>query len=176
MQTFTIIRPLAVALLAIALAGCGSEDSDGASTGEAPDQKARDASLAYAKCMREQGVDMPDPAPGERGIGLLAPAGAPPQRVEEADGACRKHLKDLEPPKLTEEQQKEFQEAALAQARCMRRHGIDIPDPTFGDDGAAQIRIGKGGADVEDPDFREAQEACRQELPDVPGVVQEEAP
>jgi hypothetical protein len=176
MQTFTTIRPLAVALLTLALAACGSENSGDASTGDAPDQKARDATLAYAKCMREHGVDMPDPKPGERGIGLLAPAGASRERVDDADGACRKHLEDLEPPKLTDEQQKEFQEAALAQARCMRRHGIDMPDPTFGDDGSAQVRIGKGGVDVEDPDFKEAQEACRREAPDGPGVVREQAP
>ena len=177
MQTITIIRPPALALLAaLVLAGCGSESSGGTSTGEGREERARDATLAYAKCMREHGVDMPDPTPGERGIGLVAPADAPQDRVDKADGACREHLEDLEPPKLTDEQEKELQEAALAHARCMRRHGIDMPDPTFGDSGRAQIRIGKGGVDVQDPDFKAADEACRRELPDRPGAVREEAP
>ena len=45
-------------------------------------------------------------------------------------------MKEAEPPKLSDEEQEEFKEAALANARCMREHGIEnFPDPTFGEDG-----------------------------------------
>ena len=44
----------------------------------------------------------------------------------------------------------------------MREHGIDMPDPTFGENGRAQVRIGKGsGIDPESSKFEEAQDACR---------------
>ncbi len=72
-----------------------------------------------------------------------------------------------------------MQQAALAHSRCMREHGIDFPDPTFGEDGGVQMRIRKGsGIDPESPKFQEAQEACRDEMPGGPGgaVESEERP
>lgn len=163
---------LAAALLtgtALALAACGS-DGSGAAAAEDPQQQAQDAALAYSRCMREHGVDVPDPQPGERGIRLMAPDGVPPERMRTADEACQKHLEDIKPPELSEEQQQEMREAALAHARCMREHGIDMPDPTFGENGEARVRIGPGsGVDPEDPDFEKAQDACRDKLPDLRG-------
>jgi hypothetical protein len=180
MQTSTFLRPLAAALLAgFALAGCGSDDPTGEAAAD-PEQRNRDAMLAYAQCMRDQGIDMPDPAPDERGFRVTAPKGVTPEEMRTAEEACSKHLDDLKPPEMSEEQEKEFQEAALAHARCMREHGIDMPDPTFGENGRAQIRIGKGsGIDPESPKFQEAQDACRDELPDRPGggaSTQEDSP
>jgi hypothetical protein len=149
----------------LALTACGAEEEPAADR----EQANRDAFLAYAQCMREQGIDMPDPQPGQRGIQLRAPKGVTPEEMEEAEAACRKHLDEIEGPELSDEQQKEFQEAALEHARCMREHGIDMPDPTFGEDGRAQIRIRRGdgasGPDPDDPEFKAAQEACRDKLP-----------
>ena len=34
------------------------------------------------------------------------------------------------------EARQEMQDAALAFARCMRQHGVDMPDPTFTDNGS----------------------------------------
>jgi putative hemolysin len=168
METHTTIRSLAAAVLvvpALALTACGSDAAPAADR----EQQARDAQLAYARCMREHGVDMPDPqAGGERGLTLVAPKGASPEELRRAEQACRKHLEDIEPPELTEEQKREFEEAALAHARCMREHGVDMPDPTFGENGAARIRVGKGGPDPNDPEVREAEEACRDKLPKGP--------
>ena len=158
-------------LCGLAFAACGAEDPAGETAGDG-EQEARDAMLAYTKCMREHGVNIPDPQPGERGVRLMAPEGVSPEKMEEAEGACRKHLEAIEPPELSEEQQKEFQEAALAHARCMREHGIDIPDPTFGEDGRATIRIGRGegsaGPGPGDPKWKAAEEACRDTMPSPP--------
>ena len=59
-----------------------------------------------------------------------------------------------------------MKKAALAHAQCMREHGLEkFPDPTFDENGGAQIRIGPGtGLDPDDPDFQAAEEACRDEL------------
>jgi hypothetical protein len=162
-------------LCGLAFAACGAEEEPAADR----EQANRDAMLAYAKCMREHGVDVPDPQPGQRGIRLRAPEGVTPEEMEEAEGACRRHLEDIEGPDLTEEQQKEFQEAALAHARCMREHGIDIPDPTFGEDGRAEIRIrrradGGTGPDPDDPKWKQAEEACRDKMPEPPSSSEED--
>jgi hypothetical protein len=52
-------------------------------------------------------------------------------------------------------------------AECMREHGIDMPDPDFSDAPGGRRgfvqRIGEG-FDPDDPDFKEADEACREEV------------
>ena len=171
MQIPTLIRPLGAALLCgLAFAACGSDEP---ATGEAAsgstDRRDRnhEAMLAFAQCMRDHGIDMPDPQPGEVGIRLQAPQGSSPEEMEAAQEACREHLDDIEPPEISEQQQEEFREAALAHARCMREHGIDMPDPTFGENGRVQMRIGpESGVDPESPEFQKAQEECRGELPE----------
>jgi hypothetical protein len=149
--------PLAAASLALAACG-GGEPS--ASPG---DDRARfqEAALDFAECMRKHGVDVPDPSPGQGG-GLLMRgprSGADQAAFRRAEEACRKHLENVRPPELSEEQQREFREQALKHARCMREHGIDMPDPTFGEDGRVEQRL-EGGIDPNDPRFQEAQEEC----------------
>ena len=134
-------------------------------TGEQHDARRRRS--RYARCMREHGVDMPDPEPAAaRGIRrgrqvATAEDCARPRR------RARKHREAIKPPEITEEQQKEFKQAALANARCMREHGSTSPTRTFDEDGGAQIQIGKGsGIDPDDPKFQEAaggvpQDDCR---------------
>jgi hypothetical protein len=173
MRTHISLRALAVPLLAVsavALAACGA---DAPSSAADRDQKARDAQLAFARCMRDHGIDMPDPSPNQRGINLRVPRGTSPAKVDEADKACQKHLEGVKGPELSPEQEKQFQEAALAQARCMREHGIDMPDPTFDGKGRATVKIrggaGPKGLGPDDPKFKKAEEACRSEGPKAPG-------
>ena len=157
--------PATAVLCALAFAACGADEPAGEAAAD-PEQKAEDAALAYTQCMRDEGIDMPDPEPGERGIRLMGPKGGSPEKMRAADEACRKHLEAIKPPELSEEEQAEFREAALAHAQCMRDHGIDMPDPTIDEDGGVQMRIERGsGVDPESPKFREAQEACRDTLP-----------
>jgi hypothetical protein len=173
MTTHILIRPFAAALLAtgaLAVAACGEEQAGGAADSADRQSEAREAMLAHARCMRDHGVDVPDPQfDGGRVMQRGPDENASPQKVREAEEACRKYLDEIEPPELSEEEEQEFKEAALAHARCMREHGIEnFPDPTFGEDGRAELRIGKGtGIDPNDPEFEEAQEACRDELPEL---------
>jgi hypothetical protein len=164
MRTFTIIIGACVAL---ALAACGEEEPAGADA----DSKNREAALKFAECMREHGVDMPDPGTGGNQVFKVGPnEDTTPEEMEAAQKACEKYQKDIKPKELSEEEQQEFKEAALAHARCMREHGIEnFPDPTFDENGGAQVRIDKNtGVNPEDSDFKEAQEACEDEMPDGP--------
>ena len=101
---------------------------------------------------------------------MTSPKGVAPSKMDAADKACRKYLEAVKPPEMSEEQQKEFREAALANARCMREHGIDFPDPTFGANGEARVRIGRGsGIDPESAKFKAAEKACESTMPKPPG-------
>ena len=177
MRTSTIIPLLVAALLAagaLAVAACGGDDTGGGNASAADrEREARNAALNYARCMREHGVDMPDPTFEDGGTlqrGPMKEDNVPRSKVREAENACRKYMEDAEPPKLSDEEQQEFKEAALANARCMREHGIEsFPDPQFGENGEARIRIDKGdGVDPDDPDFKAAQEACKETMPKPP--------
>jgi hypothetical protein len=160
-------RSLAAALLAasaLGLAACGDDEAPAAS--QSADRKARDAELKFAECMRENGIDFPDPqdGPGLVKIGK----DESPEELREAEKACEKFRKAIKPPELTEAQQQEFKKRALEHARCMREHGIDFPDPTFSEDGGANIRLGPGRVDPEDDDFKAAEKECADKLGDGP--------
>lgn len=172
--------------------GAGTDDDDGDEGGggqgaRQPDPEFQDAMLEFADCMREQGIDMPDPSFEEGGGAVVigGPAGAgdgPPseaelEEMEAAQEACRPILEEVEGqlPEIDPEQQAEMQDRALAFAECMREHGIDMPDPDFGEDGRISQSIGGpdgGGIDPGDEDFQEAQEACMEEGGmEGPGVI-----
>jgi hypothetical protein len=165
---------LAIAAVALALAGCGGDDAatggavasvadgstaaagDTASTTDTSDSAAsrEDSMLAFARCMRENGVDVPDPKPGEPM--RIGDKGTNRATMDKAQKACQKHLRGAgKQPSAAE--LAEFKEAGLKFARCMRKNGVDLPDPEV--DGGG-IRIGGTGLDPSDPTFKKAQKAC----------------
>ncbi len=138
-------------------------DTSGNSSGEATDTTGvidpNEAALQFAKCMREHGIDMPDPQISDDGGVMVQIGGAPgvglgdagegpdPKEMEAANKACQHFMEDaaagFDPP--SEEDQKKMQEQALAFAKCMRDHGIDMPDPQFSTDGGGfSIAVGVG--------------------------------
>jgi hypothetical protein len=124
----------------------------------------RKAELAFARCMREHGVDVPDPRPGSKGITLSIPAGGgDPQALQRAQRSCEHLMRGaVRPPPASK--RRELLEAALRYARCMRGHGVEVPDPSPGQGGV--IKIGPGNdANPNDPSFQAADRACRHFLP-----------
>jgi hypothetical protein len=172
MRLHILVRPLVAAVLttsALALVACGNEPA-GAESAADREKAMKDAQIAFARCMREHGIAMDDPKPGQRGIQLAVPDGVSPEKAQAANEACDKHLDKIKPPEMSEEQQKQAKEAALAHSRCMREHGLDFPDPTFGENGEATIQIKKGdGLDPNDPKFQKAEEECRGKDPQIFG-------
>jgi hypothetical protein len=158
------LRPLAAALLALAalgLAACGGDTPSTAANAEKEEGGTRQAELRFARCMRDEGIDMPDPsADGNRDFRVGGDTGISPDEFERASRACEKYRRQSSRPP-TEEQQKEFREMALAHSRCMREHGIDMADPIFTERGAeVRMREGSGKPNPEDPEFKAAEEAC----------------
>jgi hypothetical protein len=143
-------------------AGQTSDESSGADGSKPATREDREqAELDYARCMREHGVDFPDPVngrfefratPGDEG------------KMEEAQEACGGILERLGPQKLDEAAEAKMQEAALEFARCMREHGVDMPDPEFREGGGLLQKAPKGAEG--DPGFEEAKKACQPILED----------
>lgn len=99
-----------------------------------------DQMRAYAKCMREHGVDMADPDPSGGGVGIAVEGGAEKEKVDKANEACKEHLPNGgEPEKPTAEELDEAREMA----KCLREHGIDVREPTADDPGVA-VSAGSG--------------------------------
>jgi hypothetical protein len=169
MRTLRTAAAAALVLGALAVAACGGDDpapasskSGGGGGGRSGlDTKTKQAMLNFARCMRQHGINMEDPKFDERG-GVTIQAGGKgttPEQQRAAEQACAKYQRQIEPPPMSGEQQEKFKQAALANAKCMRDHGIDMPDPQFGDNGTVQQRIGEGIKPT-DPKFQAAMKAC----------------
>lgn len=153
----------------------GGDGAGGGGRGDRADMaEFQDAMLAYAKCMRSHGVDMPDPTFDDEGhVQIEAPgpgggkAGPAEDAFRKADDACHHIVEDAMPQvRLSPEEQAEMQDRMLAMARCMRSKGHDMPDPQVGDDGRVTIGSrGPGrGLDPEDPDVRQDMDACARKV------------
>jgi hypothetical protein len=157
------LATLMLVALIVAACGGGEEREDEGGLSEADVQE---AGLNFARCMREKGFDVPDPEPGVEGLRGLPMDGD--RRNEpgfrEAERDCRKHLEGLVAG-LDEEQRREFEDARLGFAQCMRKEGFDVPDPRSGADPGAAF----GELDLEDPRVQEAVDACSNRLPDLVG-------
>ena len=121
--------------------------------------------------MRENGIDMPDPK--FEGGRVTQRDRRPGQKINPDDDAHRREGVREVPgrrssrPSCPTRSAAEFKQAALENARCMREHGVEkFPDPTFDENGGAQIRMSKDmGIDPEDPTFQKAMKACEDKLP-----------
>ncbi|GAA3815959.1 hypothetical protein [Amycolatopsis tucumanensis] len=138
--------------------GVASLSSPASTTKAAAAGTEEDQARAYAKCMREHGVDMPDPKAGDGGgIGITIPEGVDRQKAEEATEACKDLLPNGGAPKAVSPEDLDRQRQM---AKCLRDHGLDVPDPTADEPG---IRIQGSGPD--DPRMTAAMEACQQYSP-----------
>ncbi|SMD22391.1 hypothetical protein [Lentzea albidocapillata] len=115
--------------LLLALTACGSkEQPGGAQKNEKGDM------VKFAQCMRDNGVDMPDPKQDDNGGVMIeampgGEAGSPDmEKMNSAHEACKEHLPnggEMKPPSPEE------QDKARQEAKCMRDRGYNWPDPKF---------------------------------------------
>ena len=155
---------MAVAAL-LMLAACTEtgQDSGIASAGGGPGVSVTNTApsgefdpVKWAKCLREHGIQVDDPQPGEEKPRIDAPK----DKMDAAAEACRAYNpnwgRPVPPPSPEElERERKF-------ARCMREHGVDMADPGAPSDAPVPETTVPG--DVVD----RAQETCARE---VPGIV-----
>jgi hypothetical protein len=108
----------------ITLSGCSDNEQSGVAA-TAPD----DEGIAFVDCIREQGVDMPDPGPGDDGLreALRAAMG------EYDEGTLRAAMDTCQPlmPGDTSQRAEMDEEDRLALAECLRDQGLDVDDDLF---------------------------------------------
>jgi hypothetical protein len=108
--------------------------------------------LVFAGCMRDNGVNMPDPGPGQQGLidAFNALAGDYDRAtLQRAVAACEDQL----PQYAQEEAHPPDFELALAE--CLREQGLEVSDNPFEDAHAGRIDINE---------FTAAMEVCREVL------------
>lgn len=130
--------------------------------------------LDFAACIREQGIDFPDPvvdADGNVGFDLMALRELTDVDEDELRAAFEPCADLLVGVNFGFDQvfDAEFQDDLVAFSGCMRDNGFDMPDPDF-------AALTEGGPlyddfDVNDPDFEAAFDACRDTLPGIPGIA-----
>jgi hypothetical protein len=170
--------------LALAVAACsgGGDKGDGVASLDGSDRPtattspgnggkdAKQMALAYARCLRQHGIDMPDPTFDAAGhMAMQMPSGVGPDdpKFKAAEEACKQYAPSGAPDKPDPQAQQQM----LAYARCMRQHGINIADPKPGEG----INVdGDKGVNPEDPKFKAADQACQQYQPKGSGEKQEQ--
>jgi hypothetical protein len=154
-RRFMIAAAAGAALLGVLVlvTACASSSSD-----ETTPSAGREQALAYAQCIRDNGVpDFPDPDPNGRFSGLSHEQQGNPA-FQAALQACR----DLAPGGEHENfGDPAFVAQARAFAQCMRANGLpDFPDP----DAEGRFR-GTTHELQGDPKFQTAMATCRPKLP-----------
>ena len=154
---------LAAPALIFSLAACApaTADASGGSTsgGSASDGgggTVADWQLAFAECMRGEGIDMPDPqGPGQ---GISIDGSGDMAAFDAASEKCMTELGD--PPAMSAEEKAALDAQSLEvirqMASCYRENGYDMPDPKAGeapefpDDAPQEVveECGGGGASV----------------------------
>jgi hypothetical protein len=159
---------LTVLPIVLGLSACGGSKADdgvatasgdgaAASASPSPSVDARDAQLRYAQCMRENGIDMPDPEPGEP-VRITGDGNRDNyNKLQDAQKKCQPILQ--EGGVIPEGNDPERADAMVKFAQCMREHGIDVPDPKPGEGVRLQ------GAEGDRAKVEAAQKECRQFLP-----------
>ena len=163
-----------------------TDDTTDTSTDDSVDPER--AMVDFTECMRDNGIDMPDPqVVNANGSGNATVSGGPmialnsvpdgeegdPQadlgfdpnsdEFKEAQEACQSILDEAATAiSIDPEVEAEHRQQMLDFAKCMRDHGIDFPDPTFNDAGGISVAVGSSEADDDQgppPDDEAFQEA-----------------
>jgi hypothetical protein len=143
-------------MCALVLTGCGGQTPQASSTSPSPVDSAYEQNLKFAQCMREHGVNIPDPEPGKPAM-VTFDQNTSQEKAEAAMQACRQFAPNggaggTQPDPKQAEAMRKF-------AQCMRDNGVEkFPDPENGG-----VRITAEGI-TDDPDFKAAQEKCGKEF------------
>jgi len=143
-----------------------SASSSGTGNSQRDPVKDQENMLKYAQCMRDKGVDMPDPQMEGGGISMMIPEGTDKEKVEAAHEQCKQFMPNGGEPMKADP---EMQERMRKFSRCMRENGVpEFPDPS--EDGGIRIDGTKGGGlDPNSEAFKKAEAACKEFQPRRPG-------
>jgi hypothetical protein len=170
-RLFVAVAAVAAVLAVAAVAGVlalsgGGDEGDGVASAGGEQNAAKPAAtvetapldadaqaLVFAGCVRDNGVDMPDPGPGRQGlVDAFQAVSADYDRatLQQAFAACEDLM-----PQYPQEQEMHEGADMLDLAECLREQGLDVSDNPFQD-------AHSGAIDVNE--FSAAMEVCRDVL------------
>ncbi|MFF5933839.1 hypothetical protein [Streptomyces sp. NPDC012508] len=155
-ETLQLAAAASLASLCLLATACTADGGKKAGSETVSDEgKKADQALEHRKCLREQGLDVPEPKPGEEGVGLtIGGDGMSKEKMEKAFKACR----DKGGAGMGKELTQADKDKMIKYAQCMRKNGFDMPDPTFGEGGMSAARPVPQGAEMKK--FEKANKAC----------------
>ena len=162
--------------LAVGVSACGSSSSASSSavagTAVSTSSSRYTARLAYAKCMRANGVNVPDPSPnggpaggGGGGGGAFRTLRNSPNFQAASQACASLRAKAFAFANTSPAQRAQFQQELVKFATCMRSHNIDIPDPSITGGGGFGILRQIPSSERNSPAFQTALKACSSILP-----------
>ena len=175
-------RSILLVVIALLVVACGGNDaSDEVATLEttqttaAPEttvpqtEFSEDQALEFSQCMRDQGLDFPDPtvdADGNLELGDMdmSAFGSNPDEIqaviEGAMEACGEYLEGVSFGGAGMPDLVELQDTFLEFSTCMRDNGYDMPDPDFSGGGMGGFFSMGENIDPNDPTFEAAMAEC----------------
>ncbi|MER5889972.1 hypothetical protein ABT160_39620 [Streptomyces sp. NPDC001941] len=150
------VSAIALGALALLTTGCGQ---DGGAKGDdtANDAgKKSDQAFERRKCLRDQGLKVPEPKPGEDERGMSIDSGSlSKEQMEKALKSCAEKTGGAGAAQGPTQADKD---KMLKYAQCMRKNGFNMPDPKFEGGGMSSAQRVPEGA--EKAKFDKANKAC----------------
>jgi hypothetical protein len=175
-----VSRAVVVLAAALLLGAACSVANPFAPSNASAKQNAQEMALKFAQCMRQHGVNLPDPgANGAFQINGRAAGASPAPKDEPQTGgpqgidiqssqfqAAQQACKQYEPNGAQGANGPSQQQLdAMAKfAQCMRQHGIPMQDPKASG-GGISISASPGSVDPGSDQFKQAQQACQHLMP-----------
>lgn len=150
----------------VALAACGGSSSSGSNGSAGASNKGSQqetAQLKLTECLREHGVNIPDSA--NRAAAIQGLANVPQSTVQTAMSACRKYASGSSVSASSRAQGVQRREQVLSYARCLREHGLNVPEPTPTTSGGIPAFLQALHEAQQSPTFTKANQTCQQKLP-----------
>ncbi|TJZ50092.1 hypothetical protein FCH28_22485 [Streptomyces piniterrae] len=158
-RTMSLAAASLVAGLAVFATACsgGVEPAGGKGGGSDANGKGKEADAAFKhrECLRDHGVQVQEPKPGEdpRSMVVGGDAKTDPETMKKAFKACQ----DSGPNAGKNGPSQADKDKALKYARCMRENGFNMPDPKFDDGMQKAMPIPQGAAKKK---FDKANKTC----------------
>ena len=136
-----------------------------------------EAFLAFTACMRDEGIDLPDPEVDSEGnvqLGIrqaAQTAGLDREQLQAGFEVCGELIEGFTQG-FQRPDQTEIEDQLLAFAQCLRDQGLDVDDPDLNftpGEGGGQGGGPFGDLDLDDPEFQAAAEQCEEFLPNFGG-------
>jgi hypothetical protein len=132
----------------VASAGGDADPANPSETEDAAPLDEGEQALVFAECVRDNGVDMPDPGPGQQGL-----VDAFQSVAEDYDRATLEQAltvcEDLVPQYQNQQHDPSDDAWLLALTECLREQGLDVSDNPFDDAHSGKIDVNEFGAAME---------------------------